>query len=215
MLAIGSIDSWQTQVWDIASGFAQGPYEGYSVAWSPDSTRFVTEFRYVYDAGSGELLFHLDSPYYEGCQTYWSPDGSMIAITSCHDDDYLTIWSVEDTALLDTYWGGYSAAWSPDSTRIASDGQVREIATGLPVTIIPQMMGDIAWHPNGEWIASTGEYQVYIWDAVTGELLISWGFPDCSPGGFAWSSDGNRFAVNCQQTEPETKSDLIIWERVP
>lgn len=208
----------ELRVWDTASGdlqYAFGLDSAFSVAWSPDSTRFVTEYRNVYDSRSGVLLFHDNSPYFEGCQAYWSPDGAMIATTTCYEGDYLTIWSVEDGTLIDTYWGGRAASWSPDSTRIASTGQVREIATGLPVTIIPAMGGDIAWHPTEEWIASTGDgHQVSLWDAKTGELLTAWVHAGCEITAFAWSSDGNRFAANCLQYEPRFRNDLIIWELV-
>jgi WD40 repeat protein len=220
LVAVGSSRREELGVWDVESGILQyilGPYAGYSVAWSPDSTRFVTEYRNVYDAQSGDLLFHLDSPYFEGCQAYWSPDGSMIATTSCHDADYLTIWSADDGTLLDTYWGGHAAAWSPDSTRIASDGQVRAISTGLPVTIIPEMGGDIAWYPEGEWIASTGDGQhIVLLDASTGEILTTWESADCTTiRSFAWSPDGNWFAVSCSQPDTSISNRLMVWERVP
>jgi WD40 repeat protein len=216
LIATGSIYS-ELRVWDVASGSLQytlGSNE-YSTSWSPDSTRLVTADRNIYDAQSGQFLFRFVSRYFEGCQVYWSPDGFMIATTTCHDYDYLTIWSVEDGTLFDTYWGGHSAAWSPDSTRIASDAQVRDISTGLPVTIIPKMGGAIGWHPDGKWIASTGDgHQVSLWDADTGKLLTAWVFSGCEINSFAWSPDGNRFAANCRQIEPKIKNDLLIWERV-
>ncbi len=213
LIATGSIYGG-TRVWDAASGALRyAPDSGYGVAWSPDGTRFATEYRDIHDAQSGALLFHIES-LYGGCQAYWSPDGALLATTSCHDSDYFTIWSLEDRALFDTYWGGRFAAWSPDSTRIASDMQVREVATGLAVTVIPDMGGAIAWHPGGKWIASTGDgHQISLWDAATGERLAAWVLAGCEVTSFAWSPDGNRFAANCVQSQPSNVNKLVVWER--
>jgi dipeptidyl aminopeptidase/acylaminoacyl peptidase len=168
----------------------------------------------IFDSQRGELVLELGSNWGIPYEAHWSPDGTMIATSSDWEGNYLNIWSVEGER-LDTFWAGSSAAWSPDSTRIASTGQIRDIRTGLPVTIIKGMDNEIAWHPNGNWIASTGDAgQIFLWDTGTGEQVTMWQYEDCLIYGFAWSRDGERFAVSCIRYELDYRNELIIRERV-
>jgi WD40 repeat protein len=77
------------------------------------------------------------------------------------------------------------------------------------------MQWEIAWRPDGEWIASVGdEGAIFMWDANSGELVAEWTAEGCHIKGFAWSPDGDRFAINCIIADPEYSNDLIIWERI-
>jgi WD40 repeat protein len=216
LVAAGS-DEGILRLWNVQSGILWFELEGYSgrhITWSPDSTQFVTNAMKIFDSQTGELILQLGSNWGIPYEAHWSPDGTMIATTSGWEGQYLNIWSITGER-LDTYWAGVSAAWSPDSTRLASTAQIRDVATGLPTTIIRELAYEIAWHPGGEWIASTGNAgQIYLWDAATGELVTMWQYEDCLINGFAWSPNGERFAVNCIQQEPAHSNDLIIRERI-
>jgi WD40 repeat protein len=205
-------------VWEAETGILRYVLDGYwgaHVTWSPDSRQFVTNGMRIVDVETGDIVLQLDSNWGIPHEAHWSPDGTMIVTTSGWEGDFINLWSVSGER-LDTYWGDISAAWSPDSTRLASLWQVREIATGLPIMVIPQMDTSIAWHPTGEWISSV-EHEggvIALWDAETGELVTSWQREGCAVvRGFAWSADGERFAFNCIQYEPTYQNDLVIWER--
>ncbi len=211
-------NDWALRVWDAATGelkYELGDRAGWYVGWSLDSTRFVTNGMKIFDAAKGELVMELGYNWGVPYETEWSPDGTMIATASGWEGDDTQLWTATGEH-LDSFQTGYSIAWSPDSTRLASIGQIRDVATGLPVVIIPAMGGEIGWHPDGEWIASTGEEAVFLWDATAGDQLAMWDLPGCDIRGFAWSNDGNRFAVNClgDMSQPGFRNDLIIWERV-
>jgi WD40 repeat protein len=168
----------------------------------------------ILDANTGEILVDLGYNWNFPAAAYWSPDGTMIATPGGVDGPYLNIWSHEGER-LDTYWAGNSAAWSPHSSHLATTGQVRDVTTGLPTLIIPNMEYLITWHPDGEWLTSANdEGKIFLWDAETGDLVTTWSFDDCIINGFTWSSDGQRFALNCIQFHPNYQNDLIIAEVV-
>jgi WD40 repeat protein len=216
-ITTGNTD-WTLRFWDAATGQLRSESDdaiGWHVGWSPDSTRFVTNGMIIFDAATSELVMELGYNWGVPYETEWSPDGTMIATASGWEGDDTQLWTATGEH-LDSFQTGHSIAWSPDSTRLASIGQIRDVATGLPVVIFPAMGGEIGWHPDGEWIANTGEEAVFLWDATTGDQLAKWDLPGCDIRGFAWSNDGNRFAVNClgDMSQPGFRNELIIWERV-
>jgi WD40 repeat protein len=183
-----------------------------SLSWSPDNTKILTNCGEILDAQTSNLVAQLDQQWWSMEQMAWSPDGSMIATSAGYEDRLIHLFSL-DGALIDTYWGDSSIAWSPDSTRLATTGQIREVENGLPVTIIPEMQYDIAWHPSGDWITSIGdEGDLQLWDVHSGDLVTSWQDTDCRISGFIWSANGERFAFSCIQFEPEFTTNLVIGE---
>jgi WD40 repeat protein len=217
LIAIGNDYDYNLTVWDTTAEtirYQIAEYSGRHITWSPDSAQFATDAMQVFDAQTGEVVLQLGANWSVPYHAYWSPDGARILTTTEWEGDYAHLWSL-DGERLDTYWAGKSASWSPDSTRIATFGQVREISTGLPVVIIPNMQWEIAWHPDGEWIASVDdEGAIFLWDADSGEMITEWTAEGCHIKGFAWSPNGERFAIDCIIADPEYSNDLIIWERV-
>lgn len=216
-IATGSNYDSVMSVWNVEIGtlkYELDRYSGRHSFWSPDGNRFATDGMRIFDAETGDLLVELSSNWSIPYAVYWSPNGTMIATPGGWEGLYLNIWSIEGER-LDTYWAGISAAWSPDSTRLATTGQVRDVESGLPVTIIPDMEYQITWHPDGKWLTSTDDNeQVLLWDAETGELVTVWNFEGCSIRGFVWSNDGRRFALNCLQANSDQRNDLIIAELI-
>jgi WD40 repeat protein len=222
LLAGGCGDGFITHLWypqDRTLAHVLEDIRGEHISWSPDSRQFVTGSLRVFNAKTFTEVVKLGPHVGVPHGAYWSPDGSMIATPSGWDGIDLNVW-LREGERLDTYWAGYSAAWSPDSTRLASTGQVREVSTGLPVVVMPDMEGIITWHPNGAWIASTGHAQineeglVFFWDAETGDLVTTWDFGDCDIRGLTWSASGERFALSCVQYEPDYGNELILGELI-
>ncbi|MCU0463504.1 MAG: WD40 repeat domain-containing protein [Anaerolineae bacterium] len=216
-IATGTRNNGLLSVWDAETGANASGTEGFTgrhSTWSPDSRQIVTDVMMTYDVQSRVTLVQLDSQWNVATAVYWSPDGTMIATAGGWTDvPYLHIWSA-DGERLDTYWAGTEGAWSPDSTRFASAMQVREVATGLPVLILPEMRELITWHPSGAWLTSSNAErgEIVLWDANTGAQVEVWTFEDCFISGFTWSTDGQHFAVSCQMGEPNFGRDLLIGE---
>ena len=135
----------------------------------------------------------------------WAPDGIRLALESD-----------SGTVVLDTRTGatalvrGGDPAWSPDG-RLAviertadpanttirimnSDGHGSGVVRPFPA------LGDMAWSPDGHWIAATGgtgdTSSIVLIDAGTG-TVVSLNPPDGPPGGSrepAWSPDSQRIA---------------------
>lgn len=217
----------EIRVWDAATGdihldYPSTPcYSAHYVAWSPDSRQFVTSCFIIYDVETGEVVRDFGVSWDGFTEILWSPDGSMIATTfSVLETNTIVIWSL-DGEQLDTYWGYGDAAWSPDSTRLAAASQIRDVGTGLPVTIIPELYVAIAWHPNGEWVTDVeNDGTVRLWDAESGELVTAWqpfSAPECEAvDHFEWSTDGRRFAMNCYRGKAySADTSLIIGEIEP
>lgn len=208
-------------VWDAETGAKVAGTEGFMgghSTWSPDSRQLVTDDMQIYDVESGETIIQLGDQWNAPYAAYWSPDGTMIATAGgWTGEPYLHIWAAADGERLDTYWAGTEGAWSPDSTHFASAMQVREVATGLPVLILPEMESRITWHPSGAWLTSSNAErgEIVLWDADTGAQVAVWTFEECFISGFVWSSDGQRFAVSCYKLEPDYDRDLLIGELIP
>ncbi|MEO8971086.1 MAG: serine/threonine-protein kinase [Ktedonobacteraceae bacterium] len=96
-----------------------------------------------------------------------------------------------------------AAAWSPDSTRIASAGGdcTVQVWRAIPSETLLTYRGhsewvkSLAWSPDGTRIASTGaDTTVHIWDAQTGSTLLTYYNHTNIVTSLAWSPDGKRIA---------------------
>jgi WD40 repeat protein len=147
----------------------------------------------------------------------WSPNGTRIA--SGGQDKTVQVWNPVDGSNVFTYRGHsgvvFRAAWSPDGKRIASCGgngtvQIWDAADGSHVythpngvspkkviigsnTFYENLVGDVAWSPNGALIASVNFNAgfVQVWNPVDGYPMTYQGI---SESNVAWSPDGTRIA---------------------
>ena len=101
------------------------------------------------------------------------------------------IYSLDNTITLSDYWYeewyGAAIAYSPDGTKIATNGNSGfcriAVFEGESHQLIAELQGSyvrgnddlfrdsIAWHPTGEKLAIVGQFDIRIWDAETYELL--------------------------------------------
>jgi WD40 repeat protein len=198
------------RVWDTTNGdelLALPGHEDWiwTAAWSPDGERFVSASEdgsaKVWDGESGDLLltFGEHSP----VSASWAPDGDRIVTASL--DGSAKIWDAETGEVLNDLFpedftsGVSTAAWSPDGTRIAtfsqdSVGRIWDADSGEQILTSNTVSGEpkAFWSPSGDHIVTGGLNGVQVWDANTGNQLLS------LSDSFAyskWSPDGTRIAL--------------------
>jgi eukaryotic-like serine/threonine-protein kinase len=160
------------QVWDPAGDHFSSSYGGHSkpvraVIWSPNGTRIASGSEdntvQVWDATNGNRLLYYNRHTGPVYALAWSPDGTLIA--SASDDKTVQIWSAQTAA--------YSISLNHTNPVIT-----------------------VAWSPNGKYIASASgntflrqEHTVEVWNAGTGEHLLTYNDHTATVNAVAWSPD--------------------------
>ncbi len=211
------------QVWDASTGHTLWKVSlaryVFAVAWSPNGQTVVgagdNGVLSFMNAANGHIKSTIAAQvgFIEGL--VWSPDGKFIASGS--QDNTVKVWNVETGKLLFTYSGHTASVarigWSPDGTRIASASndqtvQVWDAKTGKALLTYKGQAAPIwavAWSPDSKRIVSgtgaagstgpvTTNNSIKVWNAMTGQTLLTY---TGSPGqayGLAWSPDGTRIA---------------------
>lgn len=202
-------------IWNASTGKRILTYGGQfgsvrTVAWSPNGTHIASLGGWnssvdVWDSSTGNhtLTYQGHSSFVH--QVAWSPDSTYIA--SGGDDKIVQVWHASTGVLIKTYNGHTESitaiTWSPDGTRIATgsnDGamHVWDISAGRHIwhhdAHFDRPWPCLKWSPNGRYIASSGgrDSSVDIWDASTGELLLTYHGHSSSVKAIAWSPDGSR-----------------------
>lgn len=164
----------------------------------------------------------------------WSPDGSKIASVAVDNTKrprqggYLQfkvwIWDAatwQTLLILDeNHIDGVELEWSPDSTRLLTDGDVFgegykvriwDISTGEQQPSAPhpstETIYSLSWQPNSELVAvGSRERSINIADLSTATryLLLT---GHCGPvARVAWNSDGSKLASG------STEGEIIVWD---
>ena len=188
------------------------------MAYSPDGKRLASgsddNTVKVWDAQTGQEIRTLKGG---GPFVVFSPDGQRLASSS--EDNTVKVWDAQNdqesrTIPVDPGW---STAFSPDIRRLArasSDGTVtiRDVQTGqLTLTFkghtVPVL--SVAFSPDGRHLASGGgghttatgygfqlgdRVELKVWDAQTGQELLSLQGHTGRIGSVAFSPDGKRLA---------------------
>jgi len=142
----------------------------------------------------------------------FSPAGTrLIASNSAHrpwGESVFTMWDARTGRELQTFSGHTagltSAAFSEDGSSIVStsdDGTMRLWQTSSPRSVRAWNMGRnrsrcVAISPNGQHVAAGLRGSVQIWDAVTGESVVSIEAHPVNVNGIAFDRDGRRL-VTC------------------
>jgi len=195
------------------------PGDMVAVAWSPDgrhlatSSVTVTDWRdwesaswplRIWDASSGEVILELADAGRLVDRMAYSPDGARLVVG--HDGTVYDPTTGEELEKIKEF-----LAYSPDGTRIAVQDILHQVvsildaATGeaqlefppspSPEGDGPSAVGDAAWSPDGTRLA-TGGAGVRVWDATTGDLLLTLvNDGDNPPADIEWSPDGTRIAT--------------------
>ncbi|MGH3880356.1 MAG: pentapeptide repeat-containing protein, partial [Actinophytocola sp.] len=192
--------------------FALRTFTGHSsgvlaVAWSPDGTRILTAgsdpIVRVWDADTGELIYHITGHTGEVRAVAWSPDGTRILTASA--DSTARIWNA-DTGELIYHITGHTGevravAWSPDGTRILTasadmPAQIWNADTGQPTHQLTGNTGwvqAVAWSPDGTRIlTASADMPAQIWNADTGQPTHQLTGNTSEMRAVAWSPDGTR-----------------------
>jgi WD40 repeat protein/serine/threonine protein kinase/DNA-binding XRE family transcriptional regulator len=158
--------------------------------WSPDGTRVATvggsgTVR-VWDAGTGEEDYKFQASKDFGSPPYFSPDGTRLA--TCAIPGVLQLW---DAATGKPVLGGYV-----NNTEDLSFGD----------TVDYCMSG--GWSPDGTRIltSSWAGNGATIWDAKTGEIVLTYKEHSGGIGFSSWSPNGKRIATG------DSNGVVKIWD---
>ena len=161
------------------------------MSWSPDGQRLASASWVntvkIFDARTGQDLLTLINGSTIGVvvdySVSWSPDGQRLA--SASEDNTLKVWDARTGQELLTLKGHRlrvtSVSWSPDGKRIVSSSGEGHVA-------MPPGFGGGMDNPN----PVGGE--VKLWDARTGQDLLTLNGHTMGVTSVSWSPDGQRLA---------------------
>jgi WD40 repeat protein len=179
------------QLWNAATGGHILTYGGHtqpvrSVAWSPNGMSIASGSEdktvQIWDASRGILMLAYSRHTGVVSSVTWSPDGKYIA--SASDDKTVQVWDAQATTLLfsfDHTSTVNAVAWSPDGARIAS--------------------------ASGNFFVGN-DHIVQVWDAATGEHVLTYRGHTTPVSTVAWSPDGKRIASASASLEKTVQ----IWD---
>jgi WD40 repeat protein len=141
----------------------------------------------------------------------WSPDSKTVATN-------VSLWDPDTGKHLRSFQPsahGFSVAWSPDGTKLASanfDGRVQvwDVATGFATL---DLLGHTAparwvcWNPDGTRLATGGwDHTIRIWDAKTGLQAFTLHGHDSWVMSVSWSPNGKQIASS------DYEGTIKVWD---
>ena len=152
------------------------------------------EWHYL-QAQCHKALLSLGGPGQRIDQADWSPDGSRFVTVSVKE-------------------GRANMIGAPDSE--PSEIAVWDAATMRQLLVIRERISGVWWSPDGQRLAGGGDGFVKVWDASTGQALLTLGL-DGRLAQAAWSPDGQRLLTITQPTphsqpgQPVTLPGFDTW----
>jgi hypothetical protein len=211
MLAAGSTES-QITVWDVGTGRRLRKLTGHrngvtAVTWSPKgrwlaSASHDRSVRLWRPDAKRRSIWVLDGHQQSVIGLAWSRDGQLLA--SASHDGTVRIWDAllgrqKDT--LSAHAKVNKLDWSPDGTTIACTCwaptcvKLLDVETGAS-RVLERLTDprDVAYSPDGRWLATAANGTVLLWSTNTWESL-----GDGMPGfETEFQATGNRLAVSVQ-----------------
>ena len=188
----------------------------------------------IWDASAGKLLQKVREPIYGVYKLRYSPDGKTIA-AACNSDGRGVILIIDAETGKRIYredqkFGSYFyfAAFSPDSSMMATGGEKEEGRLRIWDLKMRKMIlstakdmeriESAAFSPDGKWIATGGrDRTLRVWDIETGVWVHT---PKEHPRAVlavAFSPDGERIATGCDDNGVRiwsaAEGAFLIWEQ--
>jgi eukaryotic-like serine/threonine-protein kinase len=226
------------RIWDLATGreilFLRGPNGGAGVAFSQDGKRLAAgsgDKANIWDLPTGQEMLTLCGPApFSGdgseelgvSSVAFSPDGKRLATGS----DSVRIWdAATGREMLTLPVRAISVAFSMDGRRLATGSEEKtaiwDAATGREMLALrghapffDKVTGElsvssVAFSPDGRRLATVGCLLTpTIWDAVTGQKLLTLRGHAADVSTVAFSPDGKRLAAG------STDKTVGIWDTV-
>jgi WD40 repeat protein len=229
-LASGSTDG-VIRIWNAHSGQLMATLNGHtrevnSIAWNSDGSRLASTGWYdeslrIWDTRTNQIIMIVDTGLILN-SVAWSPDTTQLATST--EDGRIVIWDSATGQVRAQFASGsgrHSVDWHPDGTRIvATSGDeqdtpvISDAGSGHQLSRLGEQisMGRLfvtTWSPNGNYLASGGnDKQIRIWDAITGNLILTYKGHDSTVSDITWSPDSSKIASAGEAGD----STIRIWD---
>jgi WD40 repeat protein len=183
-----------------------------AVAWSRDGKTLASlddgNTVFLWDASTGQQRRTFNArqgnPQPNTAVTIaWGPKDEWLGIATA--DDMTTFWDATTGKKLREALGGANA-WSSDATRYLTWTGIRDSADGKQLVerkVDPFLARNCAWSADERIARKTGNAQVDIWDARTGQQRLT--LKGRSVDRLAWSPDGRWLATGAF-------GSICIWD---
>jgi len=214
----------------IGRGLPQSEYERPVLAFGPDGELFATMslggrgFLHVYDTSTGEEVWRRAG---FCCNPFWlSPDGRFLAIRGGggFDEDKTYLFDLRTGELVNNFNTAGSVAFSPnDSRMLIGDSRYdpglkqwvagyvmdrQQPGGGPPMTLLEhgRDVNGAAWSRDGSMLATSSPEKVILWDARTGEEMLSFSPPSGLFASLNFDPDSVRLATGMSD------GTTIVWQ---